>query len=312
MALVKKIMQILSFTGSTVPVGYTPIKEGRAEVTIGADTVQVPLVVNVDEAGNALAPLTDAQLRASAIAVSGPLTDAQLRASPVPTTLASLPAFAATPTVNLGTIGGAATDATLVAIRNAIQAQISLASTLWTDNSGAFYVRKDSINQNTGVITVSFANPSGAAATPGAGLKPVDATDSEVISTVYDAAAPGTGYSAGDVLISVSIINTSASTPTAAFIWINQTTQAVLTAAPAKPDLIEHKQSVSIAGTVPVSMSTAPAGAATDAAIATLTASVNTLAKHIAVQNILASEALDRGATSLGTLITDPALLTYQ
>ena len=114
------------------------------------------------------------------------------------------------------------------------------------------------------------------------------------------------------MLVNVSIVNTSAATATAAFIWINQTTQAVLTAAPIKTDLIEHKQAVSIAGTVPVTMAAPPTGAATDAAIATLTASVNALAKHIAIQNVLTSEMLDRGATQLNTLFNDPALLTYQ
>jgi hypothetical protein len=47
-------------------------------------------------------PLTDTQLRATAVPVSGPLTDAQLRATAVPTSVASLPL----PT-------GAATESTL-------------------------------------------------------------------------------------------------------------------------------------------------------------------------------------------------------
>jgi hypothetical protein len=61
--------------------------------------------------GGSAGGLTDTQLRASAVPVSGPLTDTQLRASSVPVTLASLPAFASTPTFNLGTLNGAATAA---------------------------------------------------------------------------------------------------------------------------------------------------------------------------------------------------------
>lgn len=51
-------------------------------------------VVSVDDNGGSLTvdgPLTDAQLRATAVPVSGPLTDAQLRATAVPVTLPALP-----------------------------------------------------------------------------------------------------------------------------------------------------------------------------------------------------------------------------
>lgn len=59
-------------------------------------------VINLDGSGNVATPLTDAQLRASPVPVSGPLTDTQLRASAVPVSAASLPL----PT-------GAATESTL-------------------------------------------------------------------------------------------------------------------------------------------------------------------------------------------------------
>lgn len=56
-------------------------------------------------------PLTDAQLRAVAVPVSGPLTDAQLRATDVPVSASSLPL----PT-------GAATEATLADVQTAVDA----------------------------------------------------------------------------------------------------------------------------------------------------------------------------------------------
>jgi hypothetical protein len=99
--------------------------------------------------------------------------------------------------------------------------------------------------------------------------------------------------------------------PTATFMWINRTTQTTLSVAPPLANLIERKQAVSIAGTVPVTMTAAPAGAATDAAIATLNASINALTRHIAVQNILTVEMLDNGRTDLRSLLNDPTVTTY-
>ena len=59
-------------------------------------------------------PLTDAQLRATAVPVSGPLTDAQLRATAVPVSAASLPLPA-----------GAATETTLAAVNTKVPSQIT-------------------------------------------------------------------------------------------------------------------------------------------------------------------------------------------
>jgi hypothetical protein len=52
--------------------------------TLGTDDVHAEAVVNVNSSGVEIAPLTDTQLRATAVPVSGPVTDAQLRASAVP------------------------------------------------------------------------------------------------------------------------------------------------------------------------------------------------------------------------------------
>jgi hypothetical protein len=49
-------------------------------------TANGELYCKIVDSINVLGPLTDAQLRASAVPVSGPLTDAQLRATPVPVT----------------------------------------------------------------------------------------------------------------------------------------------------------------------------------------------------------------------------------
>lgn len=54
-------------------------------------------------------PLTDTQLRASAVSVTGPLTDAQLRATPVP--------VSGTVTANIGTTGGLSLEATQLNVK---------------------------------------------------------------------------------------------------------------------------------------------------------------------------------------------------
>lgn len=76
---------------------------GRLDVNLGAVGVTVPVSGTFWQATQPVSgPLTDTQLRASAVSVSGPLTDTQLRASAVPVSAASLPL----PT-------GAATETTL-------------------------------------------------------------------------------------------------------------------------------------------------------------------------------------------------------
>lgn len=125
---------------------------------------------------------------------------------------------------------GGATDASVLAVRDAIRAQIDVASTIWTDNSGAFYVRRDLVNEGTGAITVAFTAPDGTAATPGAGLRPLSAVDRDVTQALFDVTTSGTGYSVGDLLARVAIIDANAATPTVTAIWVNLTTGAVISA----------------------------------------------------------------------------------
>lgn len=71
-------------------------------------------------------PLTDAQLRATAVPVSGPLTDTELRASAVPVSAASLPLPS-----------GAATESTLSTLNGKVPANLTVTSTrLLVDGSG--------------------------------------------------------------------------------------------------------------------------------------------------------------------------------
>ncbi|MEH1790828.1 MAG: hypothetical protein V7L23_35995 [Nostoc sp.] len=139
---------------------------------------------------------------------------------------------------------GAATDTTLQQVRDAIKAQIDIASTIWTDNSGAFYVRRDLINEGTGAITVTFTDPSGTAATPGAGLHPLASTDKDTITDFYDVLTSGTGYSIGDLLARVGILDANSSTPSVTAIWLNLSLGTILGSAPTSANIERANENI--------------------------------------------------------------------
>lgn len=173
-----------------------------------------------------------------------------------------------------GSGGSGATEATLVQVRDAIKAQIDIASSIWTDASGAYYVRRDLVNEGTGAITISFTDAAGAAAAPGAGLKPLAASNRQVTEEVFDAKAAGTGYAVGDVLARVLIVDTTLAEPAASAIWVNLMSGAVI-AAPTAGTFERANETtgvrqvgawnVGITGALPL-----PAGAATDAVLQAL------------------------------------------
>lgn len=161
--------------------------------------------------------------------------------------VSNLPATQPVSAAALPLPSGAATETTLAQVRDAIKAQIALASSVWTDNSGAYYVRRESVSEGTGVISVSFVDSAGSAATPGAGLKPLASADKDVIEAFYDATASGTGYSTGDLLARIAIIDTMPSTPTAVYIWMNLTTGAII-AAPSAGNIQRADESITVLG----------------------------------------------------------------
>lgn len=113
----------VTVTGSALPAGAATEASLAALAADVANGVTVNQPVAVTDNGSSLTvdgtvavsgtvsvsgPLTDAQLRASAVPVSGALTDTQLRAAPLP--------VSGTITANLGTIDGAATETSLVSL----------------------------------------------------------------------------------------------------------------------------------------------------------------------------------------------------
>lgn len=120
---------------------------------------------------------------------------------------------------------------TLTDVWNSLQTQREIATTLFTDDSGAKYVRRDVVDESSGSITVSFTDASGAPAVPGAGLRPLASTDKELSEKLFEATAAGTGYAAGDILARVLIVDTSVSPIVTEASWLN-VSSGLLIAAP--------------------------------------------------------------------------------
>ena len=192
-----------------------------------------------------------------------------------------------------------ATQATLAAVLSTLQAQMDLSTTLWTDNSGAFYVRRDIIDQDSGTVTVTFTTPTGTAATPGAGLRPVANEESLHTETIrYVSNVSGTGHTAGDMLERVVVIDANASPPTVvSSAWVNLTTGAVMGTAPTIANLTANPTAL-------------PANAATEttaaAILAKLIAAPATAALQSTANGYLATIATAAGDTA-PTITVDEA-----
>jgi hypothetical protein len=145
--------------------------------------------------------------------VTGPLTDVQLRAAAVPVSLS-----------------GVALEATLQAVLAELRDDRQIQETIWTDSSGAIYLRRTTVEQDTGSVAVTYTDAAGAAATPGSGLRPVERDfDREIIAERYVVTSPALGYSVNDVLIRYDVRDINTGTPSSLGVfWYNATTQAQL------------------------------------------------------------------------------------
>lgn len=93
-----------------------------------------------------------------------------------------------------------------------------LTETIWYDKTDLtkFYIRKTSLNQDTGVITVSFLNIDGTTASPIVTnlVSAVTNCAIEIVTTEYDVIMNGTGYSIGDQIEELKLVNTADNTIT--------------------------------------------------------------------------------------------------
>lgn len=167
-----------------------------------------------------------------------------------------------------------ALDASVQAVTAAVKASKAIDTTVWFDSTTTpitLYLRRETLNQETGQITISWSNVSGAPATPtlanltvippasGGGGGTASAVNTQSVS--YLASASGTGYTSGDRLIRAYGLNTDAATPTVAYdFWFNASTGTVLATPPTS-----GTYEASSSQTVSVSSSALPANAAREA-----------------------------------------------
>ena len=169
--------------------------------------------------------------------------------------------------LNNGSFGGggssglapnAATDTSLQSILAAIKATVNLDGTVWYDPTTTpttYYIRRESVNEGTGVLTVSWYTPAGVSASPTTGNLQAVSNSNNVASetVVYTATSSGTGYSNGDILIHTFGVDTTSVAPSLLYsFWLNAgpSTTGILSTAPTNGTYTSVTQAVS--GTVTV------------------------------------------------------------
>ena len=120
----------------------------------------------------------------------------------------------------------------------------SIADSLVVDASGAYWYAV--VTYASGTTTISYISLSaGTVGTPSGAVAPAATNKTlQLIETQYDAIAAGTGYSIGDAIMSVVILNTATSAVTAGA-WVNLYTQAIITA-PSFANITKSDQNVKI------------------------------------------------------------------
>jgi hypothetical protein len=122
-----------------------------------------------------------------------------------------------------------------------LQNDTAFSETVWYDANATtdFYIRVATVNEQTGVKTITFQHIDGTAANV-TGLTLVQAisnSDFEFNSVVYKANIAGTGYSIGDRIQKLQIINMITATLVNT-IWNNETTGAILGTPPTFSNLV--------------------------------------------------------------------------
>ena len=91
-----------------------------------------------------------------------------------------------------------------------------LTETVWYDKTDTtkFYIRKTTVSQDTGTIVISFLNVDGTTASPTTSnlVQSITNGDIEIVSTEYDVITNGTGYSIGDQVEELKLVNTANNT----------------------------------------------------------------------------------------------------
>jgi hypothetical protein len=116
-----------------------------------------------------------------------------------------------------------------------------IAETVWYDKltPTLFYVRRATVDEDTGTVTISFQNVDGTTATPTtANLVQANAqSDIETVNYQYKVITAGTGYAIGDNIQELQMVNPVGTVQ--ATVWFNRTQNTVLATAPTFAHLTE-------------------------------------------------------------------------
>lgn len=106
-----------------------------------------------------------------------------------------------------------------------------LAESLWTDDSGAYFVRIDSGG------AISWADISGnSVSAPGTGARPAAGTTTLLDKSSFQATAAATGYSLGDLIDHYVVTDPTTGVIIGTF-WLNSTTASNLSSAPSSANI---------------------------------------------------------------------------
>ena len=129
----------------------------------------------------------------------------------------------------------------------------SIADALIIDAAGLYWYTVITEPSAGGTPTITYLSLSaGTLGTPTAPVKPAATSKTvQTVETQYDAIAAGTGYSIGDSLLSVILLDSSTATVMAAC-WVNATTQLIITT-PSSSNIVKSDQNVKVSGSVSLS-----------------------------------------------------------
>jgi hypothetical protein len=188
--------------------------------------------------------------------------------------------------------------AAINAITTAIQA--TREDTLWTDDTGTYFVRVDKAG------TISWTDISGTAASaPGTGARPADAASFAVDRSGFQATTSGTGYSTGDYLDHFVITDPNTGAVVSHF-WLNVTTELKLASAPSSANITPFSAEAGVMGNKtdaksPATDTTSVSGISIWKQIS---ASVQAIAASIAGTNLIGRAVADASAATGGIAST--------
>lgn len=189
-----------------------------------------------------------------------------------------------------GAMVNPATQETLAALLAAVQAQRS--ETLWTDDTGAYFVRLDAGG------TLTWTDLSGnVVSAPGTGARPAEGTSLVVDRAAYQATAGGTGFSNGDYLDHFMVVDPTSGAPVGHW-WLNTTTELKLASNPSSGSITPLSPISPLAATV-------AAQNTGNTKLDTLHADLGLLATQVTVAAILAKLTADPATqTGLANILT--------